>query len=122
MSDAILWFCFLVTKLYIYWHFYSCTNDQEVDFKGSHTADRTCRRRIIPKRDIPAPVKPTIKATNKTKYDKKSGMGDGDMSQSMEEKNGTVGKKNISYHVRFIIKVFWIMKLISPTFSMKRRG
>lgn len=68
----------------------SCTNDQEVDFKGSHTADRTCRRRIVPKRDIPAPVKPTIKATNKTKYDKKSGMGDGDMSQSMEEKNGTV--------------------------------
>ncbi|XP_063409177.1 uncharacterized protein LOC134692647 [Mytilus trossulus] len=60
-----------------------CTRGQEVDFKGSHTADRTCRRRIVQKPAIPAPVKPTIKEANITKFDV-------DRSRSMEEKNTTV--------------------------------
>lgn len=60
-----------------------CTHGQEVDFKGSHTADRTCRMRIQ-KPEIPATVKPTIKETNKTKFDK------GDRSKIMVEKNTTL--------------------------------
>lgn len=79
-----------------------CTYDQEVDFKGSHTADRTCRRRIEPKPDIPAPVKYIIKETNLTKYDKK--MGDGDRSKGTEKKNETVDVTDLDRPIKQVSK------------------
>ncbi|XP_052082992.1 uncharacterized protein LOC127720440 isoform X2 [Mytilus californianus] len=79
-----------------------CTNDQEVDFKGSHMVDRTCRRRIDPKPDISAPVKPIIKETNKTKYYMK--VGDGDRSKGTEKKNETVEVPDLDRPIKEVSK------------------